>query len=98
MFTDREIDVLGQIGIFFLNENGGCYHKTEQFIRNIGIAEIMLIGNKLTLTVKRPGLLIGRRGMTFDKLKDHLGLEIHLIEVKEDILDYLIPQDYSQEF
>lgn len=98
MFTDREIDVLRQIGVFFLNENGGCYHKTEQLIQKIGIAEIMLIGNKLTLTVKRPGLLIGRRGVTIDKLQDHLGLEIRLVEVKEDILDYLIPQDYSQEF
>ena len=38
--------------------------------------------NKLTISLRRPGLLIGKGGRTIDKLKEWLECEIAIIEIK----------------
>ena len=39
--------------------------------------------NTLTVHLRRPGLLIGKAGITIDRLKKWLECEIHIIEVKK---------------
>lgn len=38
--------------------------------------------DSLTVNLRRPGLIIGKGGKTIDRLKEHLGCEIHIEEVK----------------
>ena len=39
--------------------------------------------NILTVYVRRPGLLIGKAGLNYSKIKEYLECDIHIEEVKE---------------
>tara|TARA_B110000977_G_C10614254_1_gene313498 strand:+ start:25 stop:450 length:426 start_codon:yes stop_codon:yes gene_type:complete len=67
----------------------GCYDVEPQVKDNpstysMGICKLdyNVNTNKLTVSLRRPGLLIGKGGRTIDKLKEWLECEIAIIEIK----------------
>lgn len=98
-FDNKTIDLLHKIGFFFLDLQDGNYKETERFLRSMQISQVKLEGEKVIISLRRPGLLIGKKGTTVERLSKHLGMDIHIEEDSEEYLyDYLIPQDWSGEF
>lgn len=91
------MNVLHDIGQFFLQENCGDYHKTEDDIRKLRILDVTVDGDVVYIYLCRVGLLIGRKGERITKLTEFLGKKIHMIE-DNDINDMIVPWDDSQYF
>ena len=103
-----ENDVLQAIGYASLEKNDIDYEKTHKFLNKIKISNIVVIKHfwskrlDVHLTLKRPGLFIGKRGETFDYVMGYLEdkfeceIGIYLKECKID--DYLYPSDYMLMF
>lgn len=87
------------IGHFYVLQQGGIspehYKKAREVIKVLGISGLNIHKNKIKITLLRPGILIGRKGETIDKLKAYLSKEykkemcIHIVE--EQALQYLFP-------
>lgn len=94
-FTDEQIRRIDFTKSIFKTYFDGCYGvdpiaKTITTL-NLGITNIEFKFNKdllvMTITLLRPGLLIGRHGETIDKLSEYLSngkkpVKIHIIESK----------------
>ena len=85
------------IGQFYLEKNKGSYKKAIEEILQIGITKVLFSGNKLSITLTRPGLLIGYHGENIDRLKVFLTchldklITIHIIE--DTIISSLYPYE-----
>lgn len=72
--------------------------KAREELSSLGVTEIKASGNRVEITLQRPGLLIGRRGDNIDMLQKFLATKSKYTQVgiKEDkIICWLIPYDYS---
>ena len=70
------------------------YLKAKEEIVSLGITLIVLKKNTITITLRRPGLLIGSKGENIDLLREHLKKQNQnfTINIEEDIIqDSLIP-------
>jgi hypothetical protein len=52
--------VAQMIGSFYLDKNAGDYKETADEIIQLGITKLDFQGTKVSVTLTRPGLLIGR--------------------------------------
>jgi ribosomal protein S3 len=63
----------------------------EKTMVDLRITKIELVNNEVIVTTGRPGLIIGRKGETIDKLTLFLGKHVKIVEAEDNILDYLVP-------
>lgn len=65
----------------------GCYGETAQpdvpSTFQMGVCKLEYIEkeNKLMVSLRRPGLLIGKGGQTINSLKNYLGIEVGITEI-----------------
>lgn len=95
---EREVQYVAEtIGNFYLDKNQGDYKKTANEIIQLGITKVDFRGIVVSVTLTRPGLLIGRRGENIDKLtaylSDELNRKIELKIIEDRITGWLIPQE-----
>lgn len=83
MFTEQEKEVLTKIGEFFLLKNNQNYSETEIQLRKMQITDILVTKERITVTLRRPGLLLGFRGGLITELQEYLGVEIAIVEAQE---------------
>lgn len=85
---------------FYLDKNKHLgsvemFKKATEEIVSLGITQLRVNGNKITIILRRPGLLIGRHGENIDKLDMFLSQKLKtniILSIEDDaLLDYLIP-------
>jgi ribosomal protein S3 len=90
------------IGEFYLDKNKGDYKKTNEEIADLRITKIDYNFRTLSITIGRPGLIIGRRGENIDKLKEYLSKQIigsfELKIIEDMIIPCLYPCAYYDIF
>ena len=97
MIPEEVQKIAGQIGEYFLCKNNHDYQATAEEIYSLRVSKIIVDGNKVEITLGRPGLLIGKRGVIIDGLAKWLsGMEVKIIEDTDCINDFLIPVDWSE--
>jgi|GEM_PF-6584135 len=87
------------IGYFYVvKQNSASQVAFEEARKNIdalGITKLNIKGNVFTITLTRPGLLIGHKGKNIDQLHAYLSKEYRkkvVIHIKEErALQYLYP-------
>ena len=92
-------DLALHIGFFYLSLQQGTkesdYEKTREAIDGLGITQLNIKGNQVTITLHRPGYLIGKRGHNIDALKvylsKHYGQEIKIKIVEDKIINWTYP-------
>lgn len=65
------------------------YAKANKEVRELGISRLDFDGQTLTVTLNRPGLLIGAKGENLDKLVKYLESKKHSpikVKIIEDVL------------
>jgi len=98
--VNKNRDVARLISEFYLNKNREnpietMYDKAREEIQSLGITNVNINKDTVTITLSRCGLLIGRRGENIDKMQSFLSealkrkISINIIEDK--IIQYLIP-------
>ena len=99
---DRCQQVARLIGEFYLAQDNNSYVEASKSIQMLGITKIDVMGNKITITLTRPGILIGRRGENIDALTAYLSryledtITINIIE--ERVTPCLFPYEpYSMD-
>lgn len=76
-----------KIKSLFLSYFDGCYgidpkpKTSNTFTMGVCKLEYNNKSNKLTVHLRRPGLLIGKGGETIDSLSGYLGCDIYVVEV-----------------
>lgn len=97
-FDPQTVEVLNRIGEFCLRQFSRNYKTTEQFLLSLKITSVELISrDKISIKLRRPGLLIGPKGQTIDGLSKFLNMEIKIIEDTDpNIYDHLVPHDWSE--
>lgn len=80
--TEIEQQIAYRLKDFFSQENAHDYDRTVEQISKIGFIYVKLVGDKIHMCVKRPGLLIGAKGRLIHKLHEFL-LEYGKIEIVE---------------
>ena len=85
------------LSLYMDNDSKDPYNEAIDDIVQLGITKVKWIGNKISITTTRPGLLIGRRGENLDKLGVFLSKElccnVHLDLIEDIITSWLIPYD-----
>lgn len=84
--------VASKIGAFYLQKHNMDYDKTAAAIECLRISKVEVAGNAVSITTARPGILIGPRGKNVDALTAYLGMEVKIIEDRDPLLEYLIPE------
>ena len=95
----RSQHMASQIGFYYLSLqpdfSDDSYKKAREDITMLGITDVNFDGTKVTITLTRPGLLIGRRGENLNKLQSFLYTEykktIKISIVENVVLQYLLP-------
>jgi ribosomal protein S3 len=85
-------DIEDKFAKFYLEKNHNDCDNAIAEIRSLGI-KLLYFSNtgSVCITVKRPGLLIGKRGENIEKLQKYLGCEVIIKEFDGcDIEDQLI--------
>ena len=96
MLSQQTKEAASKIGEFYLQKNNRDYKATENEILNLRISLIRVLDDgAVEITTERPGLLIGRRGINIDELTKFLGVRVHIIEERDPINSYLIPQEWD---
>jgi hypothetical protein len=91
-----EIAGIEKIGHFFLKRNNNDYQETEKYLFSMRITGILVFPDEIIVTLRRPGLLIGKRGELITALREYMGKEIRIVEdVSPDIYLHLVPMYYS---
>lgn len=87
--TKKELEEFGD-GI--MKMHGNDYNKARDFLYTIGITDVFRAEGKWFITVRRPGILIGRKGTTIERVKEALGCPICILEeVSVDLIDQILP-------
>lgn len=89
MLTPEERVVAKAIGAFYLQKCNNDYDKARDEIVNLLITDLKVDPEKITLTVGRPGRLIGKWRENIEALAKALGRKVHIIE--NDLVDAMIP-------
>ncbi len=97
MFSKKVKDVAEKIGQFYLQKEGGDYDKAANSIRELGIEEILVVEKIVLIKTKRPGILIGKRGINLENLSKFLDMDIRPIEVEDHIENWIIPINFDEE-
>jgi len=78
-----------RIKLSFLTYFDGTYEidsvENTSDTYTMGVCKLEYEKNILTVHLRRPGLLIGKKGSTIDGLSEYLKCKIHIVEV--DLLD-----------
>ena len=95
MLSDEE--AAAAIGAYYLQKNHGDYAATEKEITSLGISAVTVDNSlphskTISVTLARPGLLIGKRGTNIDALEKFIGTKVKVIEDRDSLFHYLIPQ------
>jgi len=94
---DRHITVAQMIGDFYLDKNKGSYEEATKEIMQLGITQLKVMGDNISITLMRPGLLIGRKGVVIDSFRAylhlHLNPDVKLDIIEEKVLGWLIPYE-----
>ena len=101
---ERKIQNIAQlIGFYYVNlaELSGLdkmkYDKAREDVSSLGVTKIDFSGSIISITLTRPGLLIGRRGINIDNLTEYLSKELkHKISIniiEDKITGWLIPYE-----
>jgi ribosomal protein S3 len=88
------------INKYNLRELKDQYNKAREDILTLGITQINVKKDKIIITLRRPGMLIGRHGINIDNLAEFVrkNSKYNHIHIEEDkVMDYLIPY-YCEEF
>lgn len=93
MLDKKVKGVAKKIGEFFLQKNNNDYERTADEITNLHITKLEDDGDKIRITLGRPGMLIGKRGEQVDKLISYLGRKLHIIEDPDGLVDHIIPRE-----
>lgn len=97
----KSIEAAANIGQFYLRKNNGDYEKTADEIMRLCITDVSVAEDVVTVTTKRPGLLIGMRGERVGQLEDFLNQKIKIVETEGSAVDYLIPEppwEYTEDY
>jgi len=95
-YSDKEKEIFTKIRHFFLERNKGNYEEAAKTVESLGITRIEISLNKMRICLRRPGLLIGKKGECIDALSKYLKDDTLQILIEEDeLVDYLTPVDYS---
>ena len=102
---DRKKALCGAVGEFYLHINNNDQEAAQEEIRRIGFLRLDLFDDLIVMEVRRPGILIGRRGERCQQIQDFLQarigkfaprrdkpvqLKIHIVEAMEVLEDYIL--------
>jgi len=100
-FEQENQNIASILGNFYIQKQGkdgftkAGYKRANEDILSLGITDIKIFGNKITITLTRPGLLIGRRGENIDALKEYFTKElkkpIQIYIIENRVLGWLYP-------
>lgn len=97
MLSEQDKEAARKIGEFYLQKNNRDFKATEKEIMDLRISKVRALENKtIEITTERPGLLIGRRGTNIDALTKFLDVHVKIIEERDPITYYLIPQNWDE--
>lgn len=100
MYSNKVKAIAKEIGLFFLEESDRDYDKAREQIIKLGISDLKILENgRISITLLRPGLLIGKRGSRIDALSKYIGNGVHIIEEEDPIIGYILPYggDYESQ-
>jgi len=83
------------ISNFYLNKNNQSYSAAQKDVENLKITNITIENDVVTISIARPGLLIGCEGENIDALEKHLDKKIKIVE-SFHWDQILVPYDYSE--
>jgi len=92
----RPAEIGVMIGLFFLEQKGGDYAATRQFLRDLNITDIWETDRKIYIQTARPGLLIGAKGANISGLEKALGKPVG-VEESFCWADIITPVDWAEE-
>ena len=102
---DRKKALCGAVGEFYVHINNNDQEAAQEEIRRIGFLRLDLFEDLIVMEVRRPGILIGRRGERCQQIQDFLQaridkfaprrdkpvqIKIHIVEAMEVLEDYII--------
>jgi ribosomal protein S3 len=98
MLSEEVKGMAAAIGAYYLQKNNGDYVATEKEITSMRISAIAVDSTLphskvVSITTERPGLLIGKRGTNIDALEKFLGHKVKVIEDRDPLYNYLIPDN-----
>lgn len=74
------------------------YDKASKAIRDLQITDLKCGNDYILMELRRPGLLISKRGENYEDLKTHLQLkQFHVFETKGHLIEDLIIPMYLHE-
>jgi ribosomal protein S3 len=92
MIPEPVREIARKIGQFYLEKNNKDYEATAKEIDALRISEIRFeTPDAVTIVTGRPGLLVGRRGMTIDALTKFLQIKIRIVEDRDPLWCHIIP-------
>lgn len=91
MLTQEVRDIAQKIGQFYLQKYDNDYQLAEQELIRLQITKIEVEPEMVRITLARPGILIGRRGINIENLTKFLGVKVFIIEDQDPIYSWLIP-------
>lgn len=92
-FSSKQVQLCYSIGEFFFKECNGDRDAAYRSMQDIDFQAIAyhsdFRGKYVEITIGRPGLLIGLKGERIEKLKDHLGMPVKIVEAHATLLQLL---------
>jgi len=92
-----EKNIMRDIGYILLKLNNNDYTEVYSFLDTIGIVDVTYLMNVVYISLKQPGLLIGKKGEIIDFLTQELrkihGDKLSIVLRESDIDQYLYPID-----
>lgn len=101
MMSPEVQEICNKIAQFYLDKNQGNHQKAVEEVEKLGITKIAFgfneKGSRVEITTRRPGVIIGKRGMNLSELSFAIDCHIHIIEDNECPLDWMIGYIVSME-
>lgn len=97
-YSGKEKEIFRRIGEFFLELSNNDYELAKNTIKDLGITKINVLSETIVISLSRPGLLIGKRGVQINSLTNYLkGYGIYGINriemIEDDLFHFLIPHN-----
>lgn len=84
---------------FYYNKHDENFDKAAEEIRRLDITELDIEDGRVTIKLRRPGILIGVKGNNITDLIDFLGTKVHIEEEPQaSIADRIIPYYWDEDF
>lgn len=92
-------DLFDKFWLFYYNKHNQNYDKAAEEIRRLDITELDIEDGRVTIKLRRPGILIGMKGNNITDLIDFLGTKVHIEEEPTaTIADQIIPYYWDEDF